>query len=268
MGPKASSTNNRYILTVVDEYSRFPFAFPCPDMNADTVIKCLESLFSLCGNPEALHSDRGSQFMSNEVKEFLLRRHIAQSRTFPYNPAGNGQCEKYNGLIWKACLLSLKSHSLKETQWERVLPEALHSLRSLLCTSTNCTPHERFFLHSRLSTLGPSIPTWLMEARSVYVKRHVRHNKSDPLVDKADVIQVNPQYVVVRFPNGRESSISLRDVSPCVPEEATENNFDDLISSESEDVRPAEDLEEKTDNEGNVVRRSNRISKPPCRMDL
>ncbi|KRZ72456.1 Retrovirus-related Pol polyprotein from transposon 17.6 [Trichinella papuae] len=33
-GPLPSASSNRYILTVVDEYSRFPFAFPCPDISS------------------------------------------------------------------------------------------------------------------------------------------------------------------------------------------------------------------------------------------
>ena len=35
---------NNYILTVIDKYSRFPFAFPCSNINAETVIKCLTQL--------------------------------------------------------------------------------------------------------------------------------------------------------------------------------------------------------------------------------
>lgn len=46
-GPLPSITRNKYILTVIDEYSRFPFAIPCPDMSTPTVIKCLDSIFTL-----------------------------------------------------------------------------------------------------------------------------------------------------------------------------------------------------------------------------
>jgi hypothetical protein len=53
MGPKLSATRNSYILTIVDEYSRFSFAIPCPNMSSDTVIRCLDNLFSLCGFPES-----------------------------------------------------------------------------------------------------------------------------------------------------------------------------------------------------------------------
>jgi len=44
-GPLPSTSSNKYFLTVVDEYSRFPFAFPCSDMTAKTVIQCLTQLF-------------------------------------------------------------------------------------------------------------------------------------------------------------------------------------------------------------------------------
>ena len=54
-GPLPSATRNTYMLTIVDEYSRFPFVFPCPNMHTKTVIKCLEAVFSLCGMPSFIH---------------------------------------------------------------------------------------------------------------------------------------------------------------------------------------------------------------------
>ena len=56
-GPLPSSSRNRYLLTLVDEYSRFPWAFAVPDQTAETVIRCLSSLFYLFGMPESLHCD-------------------------------------------------------------------------------------------------------------------------------------------------------------------------------------------------------------------
>ena len=51
-GPLQSSSSNKYLLVVIDEYSRFPFAFPSPDTYSSTVINCLNKLFSLCGMPQ------------------------------------------------------------------------------------------------------------------------------------------------------------------------------------------------------------------------
>ena len=46
-GPLPSSSNNKYLFIVVDEYSRFPFAFPCKEMTPSVVINCLDKLFSV-----------------------------------------------------------------------------------------------------------------------------------------------------------------------------------------------------------------------------
>ena len=56
-GPLPSNNKNVYFLKVIDEYSRFPFVFPCPYMNTSTVIKCLSLLFTLFGMPAFVHSD-------------------------------------------------------------------------------------------------------------------------------------------------------------------------------------------------------------------
>ena len=57
-GPLPSASSNKYFLTVLDEYSRFPFAFPCFDMTAKTIIQCLTQLFSIFGMCSYIHSER------------------------------------------------------------------------------------------------------------------------------------------------------------------------------------------------------------------
>ncbi|KAA5553970.1 transposase family protein, partial [Pseudomonas aeruginosa] len=111
--------------------------------------KHLNNLFMIFGMPSYVHSDRGTAFLSAEVQEFLHVRGIATSRTTAYNPQGNGQVEKLNSTLWRTILLALKTKNLSVENWEQVLPQALHSIRSLLCTTINCTPHERMFRHPR-----------------------------------------------------------------------------------------------------------------------
>jgi len=92
-GPLPSSSENHYMLTVVDEYSRFSFAFPCRSTDAETVISCLNQLFTLFGMPAYMHSDRGPAFVSHDLISYLHNRGIGCSNTSIYNPRGNGQCE-------------------------------------------------------------------------------------------------------------------------------------------------------------------------------
>ena len=145
-GPLHFISWNRYLPSIVDEYSRFPFVFPCTNMTAETITSCLNLLFAVFGMPAYVHSDWGFSFLSQELNEYLTKRGIAVSRTTPYNPQGNGQCERYIGIIWKHITLTAASRGLLKSQLEQVLPEELNSIRSFL-TATNITQHERLFMY-------------------------------------------------------------------------------------------------------------------------
>lgn len=49
--PLPSTNKNRFLLTNIDEFSRYPFAIPCPDISATSVITSLQEIFSLFGMP-------------------------------------------------------------------------------------------------------------------------------------------------------------------------------------------------------------------------
>ena len=285
-GPLPSSTRNKYLLTVVDEFSRFAFAFPCSNISAATVINCLNQLFTIFGIPSYIHSDRGAQFMSSELKHYLHSKGIVTSRTTPYNPQGNGQCERFNGVIWKTVLLALKSKDLQISDWEIVLPDALHAIRSLLCTSINATPHEKFFIHPRRTCTGASMPSWLLSPGPVWLKKHVR-TKSDPLVEEVVLLDANPKYAHVQFPDGRESTVSLKDLAPqgldsnnklqdiLVPQDTEQPLSKEeihLVNSEEHSTHGIDNIEKDVqptmEDSGSDLRRSSRTTKgiPPDRL--
>ena len=282
-GPLPSDTRNRYLLTIVDEYSRFPFAFPCTDMLATTVKKCLIEIFFIFGEPGFVHSDRGRSFISDLLKSFLLQNGIGSSHSSAYNPRGNGQCERYNGTIWQTIRLALKSKGLPNTQWETVVPEALHAIRSLLCTSTNETPHDRLFNFPRKVSSSNTLPSWLMEQGKVLLRRHVKNSKYDDQCDEVDLVESNPSYARVRLPNGQEKSVSLRDLAPMpsltqeVPNSISNNNpCNDLSISEptvtSEPMivaGPPTPIETSVSSTPlpNPVRQSQRVRSEPTRLD-
>ena len=213
-GPVPTNTANKYMLTVIDEFSRFPFAFPCKDMVSSTIIARLTELFSVFGTPAYIHSDNGPSLVSNELRDFFLNHGIGYSNSAPYNPQGNGQCERYNGIVWKTAMLALASKSLPVTCWESVLPAALHSIRTLLCTATNQTPHDRLFNYVRRAGTGHTTPPWLQNPGPVLMRRHVRSSKYDPLCDEVELIKANPSYAYVRKQNGNTQTVSLRDLAP------------------------------------------------------
>ena len=268
-GPLKSTSRNTNILTVIDEYSRFPF--PCPNTLSSTVIKCLDQLFTLCGTPSYIHSDRGTSFLSHEIKHYRTQKGIATSKTTPYHPIRNGQCERYNGIIWKGVQLALKSHNLQISNWEMVLSSVLHSIRSLLSTATNTTPHERFFAFQRRSMCGMSLPSWLTTSGNVMLRRYVRHTKNDPLVDEVELTDVNPTYAHIRYPDGRESTVSLKDLSPCPSSPDLLTPVSPVCDTDNFQQQPIENVNEPRTNSDHScapdetlnVRRSGRVRKVP-----
>ena len=108
--------------------------------------------------------------------------------------------------------LILKTKQLPTSSWEAVLPKALHAVRSLLCTSTNATPHEWFLSFPRRSMIGKSLPCWLIQPGPVLLRRFVR-NKNQPLIDEVELMEANPNFAHIRFPDGGESTVSVTDLA-------------------------------------------------------
>ena len=276
-GPLPSTSKNKYLLTIIDEYSRFPFAFACPNMESSTIIKHLIELFAIFGTAGFTHSDNGPSLISEELRKFLLDHGVGFSNSSKYNPRGNGQVERYNGVIWKSIQLALASKNLPITQWELVIPEVLHSQRTLLCTATNQTPHERIFSYQRRTASGSSVPSWLLKQGKVLVKRHVRQSKYEPLCDEVDVVAVNPTHASVRYPSGREDTVSLRHLAP-LPLDFNNTNQPMDINSGNPSAGPAivdpassaEVSQTPTTSPKSpspeLPRRSGRISHPPDRF--
>ena len=78
-GPQPFYSYNRFLFTVIDKYSHFPFAFACSDTSSQTVIKYLTQLFAIFNIPMYVHSDRGPSFISTEIKTLLPRHGISLS---------------------------------------------------------------------------------------------------------------------------------------------------------------------------------------------
>ena len=95
-------------------------------------------------------------------------------------------------------------------------------------------PHEQMFSFKCQSTFVTSVPTWLSSPGPMYLKHHIRTSKYDPVVDKVDLLHATPNYAIVRLLNGRETTVSLKDVAPCI--NANSNDIID-IDNENEELK-------------------------------
>ena len=58
------------------------------------------------------------------------------------------------------------------------------------------------------------IPSWLATPGPIILRRHVKSSKYEPLTDEVELIEANPQYAYIRFPDGKEDTVALKHLAP------------------------------------------------------
>ena len=138
MGPLPVSQNNRYLLTIIDRFTRWPEAIPLPDSQAATcAMALLQHWIARFGVPEDITSDRGPQFTSSVWAEFQKLFGIKVHQTTSYHPQANGMVER----LHRQLKASLKARTTT-ADWFVVLPLVLLGIRSSWRVDPGCSPAE------------------------------------------------------------------------------------------------------------------------------
>ena len=145
---------NRYILTIIDLFTKYCVVAPLVDHTAASVAQAFhaESILRF-GSPFRVHTDQGLEF-EGEFAALCKVWQIEKSRTTAYHPQGNGACERVNQTIKNNLRKLLNESNLNS--WDRVLPLAAFAYNTVVHSFTGFTP---FFL-----TFGsdPRVPSDLL----------------------------------------------------------------------------------------------------------
>ena len=96
-GTFTESSGNKYILLIGDQFTKWYEAIPMSNQEASTVAKAFVNVWvSRFGCPANLHSDKGSNFMSNLFKNMCKELGINRTSTTSYHPQGNAMIERTN----------------------------------------------------------------------------------------------------------------------------------------------------------------------------
>ncbi|KAI5614765.1 hypothetical protein C0J50_3413 [Silurus asotus] len=121
--PSSSGLEN--VLVMTDIFTKYTLAVPTRNQQAETVAQVLVvECFCKLGVPGRIHSDQGRNFESALIKQLCCLYGVEKSRTTPYHPAGNGQCERFNQTLHN--LLRTLPVSRKG-DWPSCLPQELGS---------------------------------------------------------------------------------------------------------------------------------------------
>jgi transposase InsO family protein len=135
----ASKTGNRYILTVLDHFSKWTEAFPIRNHEAVTVAKILaDQVFARFGIPLQLLSDRGQEFESSLMKELCAALGIEKLRTTAYKPSTNGALERFHRTL-NSMLAKVVDDNQRD--WDDHLQSVMAAYRASPHDSTGFTPN-------------------------------------------------------------------------------------------------------------------------------
>jgi hypothetical protein len=144
LGPlPRSNKGKRYILVIVDWFTKWTDAFPIANQEAQTCAKVLVEQF-VCrfGSPKQLHSDQGAQFESSLFQSLTDLLGIEKTRSTALHPISNGIVERSNRTI--ESMLS-KYVSQNQRDWDEHLPMLMLAYRSTVHESTGYTPNYLMF---------------------------------------------------------------------------------------------------------------------------
>ena len=138
VGPLPTSNSNKYLLTCVDRYTRWPEAIPIADITAETVAKAfVDRWIAVFGAPDTITTDRGRPFESRLFAELTKLLGTTRIRTTAYHPAANGLVERFNRQIKG----SLEAHE-DPTHGTEYLPLTLLGIRTTVKEDLSCSPAE------------------------------------------------------------------------------------------------------------------------------
>ena len=143
MGPTPGKPRAyRYILTVVDLFSKFAHAKPLSSKSGRAVAQAMASTFTN-GRPRVVQTDNGSEFVNALFRQALRRTKHVISR--PYTPQAQGAVERFNG--------TLKKHLCGAREKSRA-----YEWRELI------TPFLRFYNEQRVHTTTGFVPAVVHDA--------------------------------------------------------------------------------------------------------
>lgn len=129
----------RYLLTVIDCFSRYAWAIPIKDKKGDTVLNAFKELISKSKRePNKLWVDQGKEFVNKKAAEWFKENNILIYHT--YGEHKSSICERFN-----RSLKSIMWQRFTEEQnhkWIHILPDLLKEYNNKIHKSIKMTPVE------------------------------------------------------------------------------------------------------------------------------
>ena len=137
-----SESNNKYILTFMDDLTKFSEAIPIPNQEAATIAKhFVTQIICRHGCPQVLLTDQGKNFIGQVFKETCKILKIKKIQTSPHHPEANFIERSHRNISEYFRSYANKS----QTDWDSWIPFAMFTYNSTIHSATKYTPHELLY---------------------------------------------------------------------------------------------------------------------------
>lgn len=147
----------RYVLTIIDHYSRYVKFCPLRTKQSEEVAKHFRSYLHDFGVPVALIADNGGEFTSQQFKQLCGVHQINVGYITPYHPQGNSLSERMHRTMKEVLRILCNGHP---NQWPKYLGETQRVLNTAVHTTLGETPHFAFFSRRAPRQVTALLPTF------------------------------------------------------------------------------------------------------------
>ena len=156
-----STQGSKYILIVVDYFSRYLFAEATTSTNGETVVKFIRHIAQRMGWPLAIYCDNASYFVKGSFPEELNKRKVLLFPAPITHPSSVGLAEKYVHLTMTALRTILQGgidtenpeiedmtppvKSMPLDRWEESLPAAVFAINNRIVKTHGFSPAQLMF---------------------------------------------------------------------------------------------------------------------------
>lgn len=191
----------KFILTLVDAFTKFVILTPTKNVDVETVIITMESIIDLFGLPRRIIADRGSAFMSKTFDDFCMENGIEKHLTATAMPRANGQVERYHKTILSSLCTMVKEG--EENKWSTFVKKLQADLNATQSKATLKSPIE-LLMGYKSRTRGSGKLLCLLDNDIDKVDLNVVRMEAKRLLDK------NQSYNKIKFDEKRVRAKKLK----------------------------------------------------------
>uniref|UniRef100_H3AFS8 Gypsy retrotransposon integrase-like protein 1 n=1 Tax=Latimeria chalumnae TaxID=7897 RepID=H3AFS8_LATCH len=148
-----TSKGNRYLLVIMDYFTKYVNLYAVPDQRSVTVAKCFfEHYIRQHGMPKSIHMDQGQQFESDLIQDLCHFLGIRKTRTTPCHAQSGGMVERFKRIFKDQLAKHIFQHV---NEWDSYLSQLELAYNATPHSSTSHTPF--YLVHGRESRLPLNI---------------------------------------------------------------------------------------------------------------